>query len=91
MVFDGLRSYAGQWVETARRKFTAEEINAVASASVQTSDYGLSCCFMMKSGVKKYIPMSSNSQYQNGDAIDLNNASLVTLHRDGDGDILRVE
>lgn len=91
MLFDGLKSYAGQWIETSRRNFTTEEINAVASASVQTSDYGLSCCFMMKSGVKKYIPMSSNSKYQNGDAVNLQTAQVVTLHRDGDGDIVRVE
>lgn len=91
MLFDGLQSYAGKFEEIARRNFTAEEINAVARAEVKSSDYGLSCCFFMKSGVRKYIPMSTNSSYQLGDTVDLVTAQVVTLHRDGDGNILRVE
>lgn len=91
MLFDGLQSYAGKFEEIARRNFTAEEINAVARAEVKSSDYGLSCCFFMKSGVRKYIPMSTNSSYQLGDTVDLATAQVVTLHRDGDGNILRVE
>lgn len=91
MLFDGLQSYAGKFEEIGRRNFTAEEINAVARAEVKSSDYGLSCCFFMKSGVRKYIPMSTNSSYQLGDTVDMKTAQVVTLHRDGDGNILRVE
>lgn len=91
MLFDGLQSYAGKFEEIGRRNFTAEEINAVTRAEVKSSDYGLSCCFFMKSGVRKYIPMSTNSSYQLGDTVDLTKAQVVTLHRDGDGNILRVE
>lgn len=91
MLFDGLQSYAGKFEEIGRRHFTAEEINAVTRAEVKSSDYGLSCCFFMKSGVRKYIPMSTNSSYQLGDTVDLTKAQVVTLHRDGDGNILRVE
>jgi hypothetical protein len=90
-LFDGLQSYAGKFEEIGRRNFTAEEISAVARAEVKSSDYGLSCCFFMKSGVRKYIPMSTNSSYQLGDTVDLTKAQVVTLHRDGDGNILRVE
>lgn len=90
-LFDGLQSYAGKFEEKSRRNFTAEEINAVSRAEVKSSDYGLSCCFFMKSGVRKYIPMSTNSSYKLGDAVDMATAQIVTLHRDGDGDILRVE
>ena len=90
-LFDGLQSYAGKFEEIGRRNFTAEEINAVARAEVKSSDYGLSCCFFMKSGVRKYIPMSTNSSYQLGDTVDMETAQVVTLHRDGDGNILRVE
>ena len=91
MLFDGLQSYAGKFEEISRRNFTAEEINAVTRAEVKSSDYGLSCCFFMKSGVRKYIPMSTNSNYQLGDTVDLKTAQVITLHRDGDGNILRVE
>lgn len=91
MIFDGLQSYAGSWEEVSRRNFTAKEVNAVSRAVVKDSTYGLSCCFLMKSGVQKFIPMSSNSKYGLGEVVDLNNAQLVTLHRDGDGDIVRVE
>lgn len=90
-LFDGLQSYAGKFEEKSRRNFTAEEQNAVIRAVVKLSDYGLTCCFFMKSGVRKYIPMSSNSKYQLGAVVDMTTAQVVTLHRDGDGDILRIE
>ena len=49
-IFANLRTYAGKWSEKSRRGFTAEEINAVSSAAVVNSNYGLSVCFMMNSG-----------------------------------------
>lgn len=91
MVFDGLQSYAGSWEEVGRRNFSSEEINAVSRAVVKDSTYGLSCCFLMKSGVQKFIPMSSNSKYGLGEVVDMTTAKVVTLHRDGDGDIIRIE
>jgi hypothetical protein len=90
-IFASLRTYAGKWSEKSRRAFSAEEINAVASTSVVNSNYGLSVCFMMKSGGQTFIPLSSTSSKGVGESIDLNSASLITLEKQGEPDILRVE
>ena len=90
-IFANLRTYEGKWSEKSRRGFTAEEINAVSSAAVVNSNYGLSVCFMMKSGGMTFIPLSSTSSKGVGEVVDLNSASLVTLEKQGEADIFRVE
>lgn len=90
-IFASLRTYAGKWSEKSRRDFTAEEVNAVSSAVVVNSNYGLSVCFMMKSGGQTFIPLSSTSSKGVGESVDLNSASLITLEKQGEADILRVE
>ena len=56
-IFSALRVYAGKWSESAKRIFSQDEIEAVASATVVDSQYGQSVCFMMKSGGQTYIPL----------------------------------
>lgn len=90
-VFMTLRMYAGNWVLVDERPFDEEEKAAVNSAEVVDSQYGPSVCFMMKTGQRAYIPVSTNSKLKIGDAVDLNTAKLVTLFREGDGNITRVE
>ena len=89
-LFDGLQSYAGKFEEKSRRNFTAEEQNAVIRAEVKQSDYGLSCCFFMKSGGQTYVPLDQNSSLGIGSQVDLTKAQLVTLQRPGEDDIYRV-
>jgi hypothetical protein len=89
-IFSALRVYAGKWSVSNSRKFTADEIAAVASATVVDSQYGNSVCFMMKSGGQTYIPLDQNSNLGIGDSVDLSKASLLTLSRQGDADIYRV-
>lgn len=90
-IFSSLRVYAGSWMEKARRNFTAEEIAAVSSAKVVDSQYGSSVQFMMKTGGQTFIPLSTTSSLNVGDAVDLTKAQLLTLGREGDADIYRVE
>lgn len=90
-IFASLRTYAGKWAEKSRRAFSAEEVNAVSDAVVVNSNYGLSVCFMMKSGGQTFIPLSTNSTKGVGEVVDLNEASLVTLEKQGEADIVRVE
>ena len=90
-IFASLRTYAGKWSEKSRRAFSAEEVNAVSDAVVVNSNYGLSVCFMMKSGGQTFIPLSTNSTKGVGEVVDLNEASLVTLEKQGEADIVRVE
>lgn len=93
-VFATTKVYADGYKEVESRVFNAEEQAAVSSAIVVTSNYGTSCCFMMKGGGKTYIPMSRNSKLSVGDKVDLSTAKIIHLHRDGGDpetdDILRV-
>lgn len=93
-VFATTKVYADGYKEVESRNFNAEEQAAVASATVVTSNYGTSCCFMMRGGGKTYIPMSRDSKLSVGDKVDLSTAKIIHLHRDGGDpetdDILRV-
>lgn len=90
-IFTNLRQYASKWTVTAQRNFTAEEKSSVREAYVVESQFGNSVCFMMTSGSQTYIPLSQNSKLGVGEHVDLNAAKLLTLSREGDNDILRVE
>lgn len=90
-IFSSLRVYAGKWSVKSKRAFTQEEINAVVSAEVVPSQYGNSVCFLMVAGGQTFIPLSSDSTLGVGDRVDLSKASLLTLEKQGEADILRVE
>lgn len=89
-IFSALRVYAGKWKVKNERAFAKEEIDTVKSATVVDSQYGQSVCFMMVSGGQTYIPLDVNSSHATGDSIDLNNAKLITLGRQGEADIYRI-
>ena len=90
-IFDSLRKYACKWTVVNSRAFTAEEINKITSATVVSSQYGNSVCFMMVGGGRTFIPLSQNSSKAVGDTIDLSKAQLLTLAKDGEKDIYRLE
>ena len=90
-IFSSLRVYAGKWAVKATRVFSQEEIDAVDTASVVDSQYGMSVCFFMKSGGQTFIPLSNTSSLNVGDTVDLAKAKLLTLEREGEADIFRVE
>lgn len=90
-IFNSIRVYAGKWQVKDSRAFSQEEIDAVDKASVVDSQYGLSVCFFLKSGGQSFIPLSSTSSLNVGDAVNLSAAKLLTLSREGDNDIMRVE
>ena len=86
-----LRTYAQSWIETDRAKFSKEDLAMVQSAEVVTSDFGLSACLFIKGGGKKYIPLSRDSDLEKGDTIQLENAKIITLSREGESDIYRLQ
>ena len=90
-IFSALRVYAGKWNVKETRDFTQEEMDAIDTASVVDSQYGMSVCFFMKSGGQTYIPLSNDSSKSVGDTIDLKTAKLLTLGRQGESDIFRVK
>lgn len=89
-IFSALKVYAGKWEQKASRVFEKEELDAIDTAQVVDSQYGLSVCFFMKSGGQTYIPLDKNSSLNIGDTVNLANAKLVTLGRQGEADIYRV-
>ena len=90
-VFAGLDVYGGNWNVVDSRSFEQEEISQVTKAEVVSSDYGKSVCFFMTGGGQTYIPMSRDSTLSVGDSVDLSKAKILTLHRDGNDDITRIE
>ena len=90
-IFETLRTYAGKWNLKSSRKFEEEEINAVSKAEVVPSAYGNSVCFFMKSGGNKYIALSNDATVGVGDLVDLSKAQLLTLEKEGEGDIIRIK
>lgn len=89
-IFSSKRVYGESWEVTDEREFEKEEIALVKKAEVVPSQYGLSVCFFMKSGGRTYIPLSRDSELEEGDAFDLRGAKILTLERDGET-IERVE
>ena len=90
-IFSKLKQYAGKWQLSDSRKFSEEEIAAVERTEVVASQYGNSVCFFMKGGGMSFIPLSNQSNVGVGEAIDMNNAKLLTLSKQGEDNILRVE
>lgn len=90
-IFSSLKVYAGKWSVKSTRKFTSEEISAVDSAEVVPSKYGNSVLFNMVSGGSVYIPLSNTSTVSVGDKVDLTKATILTLEKAGESDIIRVE
>lgn len=89
-IFQTLKTYAGNWNVTNERNFTREEIECVEKAEVVDSTYGLSVCFMMKSGGKTFIPVSTDSSISVGESVDLTQAKVLTLSKQGENDITRI-
>lgn len=81
---------ADGWGIKTFRKFDSNEIDAVKSNEVVASKYGKSVCFCLYSGESKYIPLSDYSLLSIGDTLELQNAILITLYREGDDDIYQV-
>lgn len=88
---DKLRTYAGSWNEASRDKLSKTEVTQVKSVEVVESQYGLSMCFVMKTGGKKFMPLNRDSQLEEGDSVDIKSVEIITLERDGEDDIYRAD
>lgn len=89
-IFSNLQVYAGKWSVKSSRSFTNEEIALVESAVVVPSTYGNSVMFTMKAGGQTYIPLANDAKVGVGEYIELSKASLLTLEKSGEADIVRV-
>lgn len=90
-ILDKIRTYAGSWREASRDKLSKAEAASIDSIEVVEGLYGLSMCFLMKAGGKKFIPLSRDSDLEEGDSVKISSVELITLERDGDDDIYRAD
>ena len=89
---DALRLYRGKWQVKSVDQFNADDAANVKSATVVPSEFGQSVCMTLKSGGAKYMPLSNTSRaVANGEQIDVAKTNVVTLGREGDDDIYRIE
>lgn len=89
-IFSGCKSYKGKWEVTSIEPISKEDIEAVESAHIVNSQYGLSVCFVMKAGNVFYKPVDQNSTCSVGDVVDLTKAKSITLSKQGEADIIRI-
>lgn len=87
-----------KWTETDREllsKIDPSGFRAIASAVVteKEQEWGISrsICLTMKAGGQKYLSLSRDSELQDGDEVDLKSIEVITLERDGDEPIYRVD
>lgn len=85
-----LTVYAGNWEQTGSQKFDANDLAAIDSATVVTSQFGKSVCFFLKGGGQSYVPMSRNGQQlEVGASVDPSKVTIETLSKKGEADIYR--
>ena len=81
-----------EWSLKSERYFTQEEIDAVSHAIVVPSRYGNLVEFTMKLGGRcTYIPLDKSSNITVGEIVDMKQAILLTLEKEGESDIVRVK
>ena len=81
-----------EWRLKSERYFTQEEIDEVSHAIVVPSQYGNSVEFTMKLGGRcTYIPLDKGSNITVGEIVDMKQAILLTLEKEGESDIVRVK
>lgn len=91
-ILNALRLYRGKWQVKSVDAFDANDAAAVSSAKVVPSEFGQSVCMTLKTGGQKYMPLSNTSRaVANGEEINLAECNVVTLEREGDEDIHRLE
>ena len=92
---DSLRTYAGSWSVTGSEKLSAAEVRTVDRVEVveKDNDWGtsVSMCFFMKSGGRKYVPLSRDSSLKPGDSVKPNSIKILTLEKDGEEPIYRAD
>lgn len=86
-----LQVYASKWSVTSEDKLSKEDIKAIDEIEVVESEYGLSACFHLVNGGKSYMPLSRDTDASVGDTLDPKKVKVLTLSREGDDDIYKLE
>lgn len=91
-IFSSLKSYAvGNWEVSKEERLSAKEIASILEGTVVDSKYGLSAKLLLAAGGCKYIPLSRDSSLAEGDDIEPKSVVLITLSKEGENDIVRLD
>ena len=90
---DSIKTYAGSWSETARESLSQAEIKSINKIEVVEKDNewgtSVSMCFFMKSGAKKFVPLSRDCNLEEGDVVNPKSVEIIALDKDGEKTIYR--
>lgn len=93
-IFDTLKVYQGKWnvaKTTTIKEELGEKYELLDSLEVVPSEYGISVKFTFKGGYYQYIPVSTECKtLEIGEQPNAENLVILTLHREGDDDIFRI-
>lgn len=94
-VFSKFKEYGGSWNVTDTEKISKAEVAEIKSAEVVTKEQkwgtSISICFLMKNGRKRFGALSKMSDLEVGDKVDPKSITFLTLSKDGEKDIYRVD
>jgi hypothetical protein len=82
-IFESKKEYNSTWEIVNVRRFTEEELLMVKSAEIVEGQYGLCAKCFMVGGKTKFLDLGKYSNGQIGEKVDLKDARIITLERDG--------
>lgn len=89
-LFSNVKIYAGNWNVKSTEKLGDSDKNIIKSACTVSSDFGVSVCFFLKAGGQFYVPLSRDCNLGIGEIVDLDKVEVITLSKDGEADIQRI-
>lgn len=90
-MFDNDKMYAGKWQLIKTEPFSKEDKERVERAYVTNSQYGLSVCFVMKTGGLFFKSIAEGCVAKAGDPVDMDKALLLTLAKQGCANIHKIQ
>ena len=82
-IFEGRKEYGAKWVPVQTRRFTEEELAMVESAVIEECNYGLCAKCFMVTGTVTYFNLGKFSNGNIGEKVDLKDARILIMERNG--------
>lgn len=90
-ILSTLKTYGhGKWQVVNSETFSSEDLEAISSAHVVESQYGMSVCLMLRNGLSCYLPVSRDCHCEVGQKVNLAKAQILTLSCEGEDDIRKI-
>ena len=82
-IFEGRKEYGAKWDIVNTRRFSEEELAMVESTVIEECNYGLCAKCLMITGKTMYLNLGKCSNGNIGEKVDLKDARIITLKRNG--------